>query len=119
MNSQIRSLLEEIGIPVEKIDNNFIISRDILLDSSKYNAIKNQIPELKQYISSSFLTSLHESACLKQKWPLLNLVRQILKVHFIKLEPIRKSDGYDSNGKKRYKRFFKLVFIKKEPVDLK
>ena len=42
MNSQIRSLLEEIGIPVEKIDNNFIISRDILLDSSKYNDIKNQ-----------------------------------------------------------------------------
>jgi len=33
-------------------------------------------------------------------------VRQILRVCNYKMEPVRRSDGYDDEGKKKYKRFF-------------
>ena len=62
--------------------------------------------ELKKKLSSSFLTSLHKEAKIKQKWPLLNLVRQILHVYKYKMDPIRKADGYTKDGVKKYKRYF-------------
>jgi hypothetical protein len=52
------------------------------------------------------MTSLQKNADKSQKWPLLNLVRQILNVYDYKMEPIRKSDGYTLEGVKKYKRFF-------------
>ena len=48
----------------------------------------------------------------KQKWPLLNLVRQILKSNNYNMEPIRKSNGYTKEGKKKYLRFFIIKKIK-------
>ena len=120
MNTQqveyIKTFLTKCNIIINHFDdlNGMLIPRDLFLDKELYNSVKEEISILKQVFTSSALTSLQSTAEDIQKWPLLNLVRQILKVHFIKLEPIRKSDGYDSNGKKRYKRFFKLISIKKE-----
>ena len=54
------------------------------------------------------MTSLQKNAGKAQKWPLLNLVRQILSVYNYKMEPIRKSDGYTLEGVKKYKRFFQI-----------
>jgi hypothetical protein len=54
------------------------------------------------------MTSLQRNASNLQKWPLLNLVRQILSIYRLKMTPIRKSDGYTLDGKKRYKRYFKI-----------
>ena len=50
----------------------------------------------------------------KQKWPLLNLVRQILKVNNYRMKPIRKSDGKTKLGKKKYIRFFNRKIEKNE-----
>jgi hypothetical protein len=55
------------------------------------------------------MTSLQKNAEKEQKWPLLNLVRQILNVYNYKMEPIRKSDGYTLEGVKKYKRFFQII----------
>jgi hypothetical protein len=52
------------------------------------------------------MTSLQKNAEKSQKWPLLNLVRQILHVYGYKMEPIRKADGYTLEGVKKYKRYF-------------
>jgi hypothetical protein len=52
------------------------------------------------------MTSLQKNADKSQKWPLLNLVRQILNVYDYKMDPIRKSDGYTLEGVKKYKRYF-------------
>ena len=54
------------------------------------------------------MTSLHKNANKNQRWPLLNLVRQILNTYCYKMEPIRKSDGYTLEGVKKYKRYFKI-----------
>ena len=46
------------------------------------------------------MTSLHQKAGEHQKWPLLNLVRQILRACNYQMVPIRKSNGYTKDGKK-------------------
>ena len=89
-----------------------LIPRDILLSSNTYEEVKLDIVELKKKFSSSALTSLQSRAQREQKWPLLNLVRQILRVCNYKMDPVRRSDGYDDDGKKKYKRFFLIKKLK-------
>ena len=89
--------------------NNLLITRDCLLNMKYYDLIKEDIPRLKKIFSSSNMTALQQTATKNQKWPLLNLVRQVLKGLNYNLIPIRKSDGYDEDGKKKYKRFFKIL----------
>jgi len=86
--------------------NEACISREVLLNDTKYEEIKHIIPELKKNMNSTFLTALHEDAEEKQRWPLLNLIRQILHVYKYKMEPIRKADGYTVDKKKKFKRYF-------------
>ena len=71
-----------------------------------YKGLKLTIPDLKSLFSSSYLTALQEPAEKKQKWPLLNLIRQVLRSCNFKLTPKRISDGYTIDGKKKYKRMF-------------
>jgi hypothetical protein len=51
---------------------------------------------------------LQQNASKEQKWPLLNLIRQILNVYGYEMEPVRKSDGYTKEGVKKYKRYFQI-----------
>tara|TARA_B100000530_G_scaffold334373_1_gene284132 strand:+ start:1127 stop:1579 length:453 start_codon:yes stop_codon:yes gene_type:complete len=100
--------LKKIGININTIEeiDGITITRDGLLDIEKYNYIKELIPRLKKVFSSSFLTSLQKTATEQQRWPLINLLRQILSQTGYTMTPIRKSDGRDLDGKKKYKRYF-------------
>ena len=89
-----------------------LIPRELLLSEQKYKDISNNIIELRQIFSSSCLTSLQTTAPGKQKWPLLNLVRQILKAIDYKMTPQRKSNGYTKDGKKKYRRLFVINKLK-------
>jgi len=111
MDEDSKKVLNTIGINFETINEleNFFIPREILLSDSKYEEIKKLIPDLKKRFSSSFMTSLQKNAEKEQKWPLLNLVRQILNKYNFKMDPIRKSDGYTLDGVKKYKRFFQII----------
>lgn len=108
MDDEIKSIFKIIGF--ESIDFHGLcgltIPREILLSDDKYDEIKLIIPQLKKKYSSSFMTSLQNNADKSQKWPLLNLIRQILHVYGYKMEPIRKADGYTLEGVKKYKRYF-------------
>jgi hypothetical protein len=108
MNEESKTILKIIGIEFNEIDdlNGLSILRDQLLSDNKYEEVKKLLPELKKIYSSSLMTSLQKNADKSQKWPLLNLVRQILSTHNYKMEPIRKSDGYTLEGVKKYKRYF-------------
>lgn len=113
MNTDVKNLFNEIGIPFEELNNlnGLYISREIFLNDSKYNDVKEKIPTLKKYFSSSLMTSLQKNAVKKQKWPLLNLTRQILKSMYFKMTPIRLSNGYTPQGKKLYRRMFLIEKI--------
>ena len=107
MNDQIESILTIIDISYTVLkENDIIVPREIFLNTDTYYIVKEKIPLLKKHFSSSFLTSLQKNANIKQRWPLLNLVRQILKKNNYIMTPLRKSDGYDDEGKKKFKRYF-------------
>ena len=110
MDEEIKSIFKIVGLEVNDFHelNSLIISRDTLLSDAKYDETKDFIPDLKKKFSSSFMTSLQNNAEKSQKWPLLNLIRQILHVYGYKMEPIRKSDGYTLEGVKKYKRYFMI-----------
>ena len=110
METIAKKILENSGIHFENEDelNGMLIPREQFLDITKYEGVKSQIPELKKIFSSSLLTSLHKTAELQQKWPLLNLVRQILAMYGYHLVPVRKSDGYTLDGVKKFKRYFQI-----------
>jgi hypothetical protein len=108
MDNDIINFLKLCNINFENENdlNGMLIPREVMLSEKTYENIKDKIIDLKKKLSSSSLTSLHKNAKQEQKWPLLNLVRQILKTFNFTMKPIRKADGYTKDGKKKYKRYF-------------
>tara|TARA_B110000008_G_C16931942_1_gene549065 strand:+ start:523 stop:942 length:420 start_codon:yes stop_codon:yes gene_type:complete len=126
MNKQeaaIFNFLKDCNIVFESFDtlDGMLICRDLLLDVNKYENVKVHIKELKKSYSSSSLTSLQSTALKKQRWPLLNLVRQVLKMNDYIMKPIRKSNGYTPDGKKKYVRYFLIhkIEIIEDPEQFK
>ena len=104
------NFLNKCSIKFENFDqlNGMIIHRDTLLNNAVYNNVKNDIKTMKVLYSSGSLTSLQKNAETNQKWPLLNLVRQILKSNNYRMFPKRTADGYTKEGKKKYLRYFEV-----------
>ena len=110
----VKEFLNKCGIVFEdyKMLDGMLIPRDTLLSQEKYENIKEDLVKMKKMYSSGALTALQKSAEAKQKWPLLNLVRQILKSNNYNMEPIRKSNGYTKEGKRNICDFFIIKKIK-------
>lgn len=110
----VKEFLNKCSIVFEDFNqlDGMLIPRDLLLSKDKYEIVKNDIDKMRELYSSGSLTSLQKTAKENQKWPLLNLVRQILKSNNFKMDPIRKSNGYTKEGKKKYLRFFIIKKIK-------
>jgi len=96
------------GIKINDISelNGIILYRNDYILSDKYENIKQIINDLKQILSSSVYTGLHSKAEKKQRFPFINIIRQVLKSIHYKLTPKRISDGYTLDGIKKYKRTF-------------
>tara|TARA_B100001287_G_C22288418_1_gene347149 strand:+ start:142 stop:531 length:390 start_codon:yes stop_codon:yes gene_type:complete len=110
----VKEFLNKCSIVFEDFNqlDGMLIPRDLLLSKDKYELVKEDIDKMRELYSSGSLTSLQKTAKENQKWPLLNLVRQILKSNNFKMDPIRKSNGYTKEGKKKYLRFFIIKKIK-------
>ena len=85
-----------------------IIYRDVLLCDNTYEKLKKDIPKLKPLLSSTTYTSMQKDASKSQQWPLINLIRQILRKYNYQLFPKRVCDGYTKDGVKKYKRLFEV-----------
>ena len=114
MDELYLDILKEIGITNLDDMDGILLERDIFMNLETYERIKLRIVDLKKYFSSSLLTSLQENGPVKQKFPLINIIRQLLKIRHYQMEPIRKANGYEKSGKRQklYKRYF---LIKKIP----
>ena len=56
------------------------------------------------------LNCLHKNSLSKQRYPAVNMLRQILKCNNIKLKPFNVCQGYNkSTGNKIVKRFYKIM----------
>jgi hypothetical protein len=98
-------ILEKVGIFLSDTVE-ILLPREVFLNDELYDEISEKLTSLKQRLSSTYLTSLHKHASSRQKWPLLNLVRQILTFYKCKMLPVRKCDGYTLDGVKKFKRYF-------------
>jgi len=105
-----------LHIEPHELNDGLIIERDMLLSKEKYDCLKPHIVELKKTFSSKCMTSMHASAECNQRWPCLNLVRQVLKRMGYNIEPKRRCAGRDVNGKKIFERFFRLS--KREKINM-
>jgi hypothetical protein len=106
----IINFLNKCGIICSTVDDIScnIISREKLLDNALYDKVKVEISTLKPFLSSTTFTSMQKTAEVNQKWPLINLIRQILRKYNYQLVPKRVCDGYTKDGIKKYKRFFEV-----------
>lgn len=111
MDDYIIKFLRKCNIQIvdETCLDGLFIPREILLSETVYDSIKDDIIEFRRKYSSSGLTSLQKTAPKEQKWPLLNLVRQILRTQDYTMRPVRKAAGYTKEGIKIYKRYFSVV----------
>ena len=116
----IKNFLSQCGIEFEYFQDldGMIIPREILLSENTYLKIKPMILELKKIFSSSFHTSMQMIACKKQRWPLINLVRQVLRSCEYSLAPKRICDGYGKDGQKKFRRIFIINKLNKKIISI-
>lgn len=93
------NLVELIGLKIE---------RDSLLRHDIVNYYNTQQEYIKSNgYRSSKLTSLHENNKMKQSFPAVNMLRQLLKCNGYYLKPYVRSIGYDNvKGYKKVKRYY-------------
>lgn len=107
--SRVIYILNACNIPCNSMADldGMLLAKETCINTEKYNHLKTvEFPLLKKHFSSSYLTALQDTATSKQKWPLLNLIRQLLRSCNYKLVPKRVADGYTLTGEKKYKRMF-------------
>jgi hypothetical protein len=104
----IKFMCNALQIEPHELKNGLLIEREMLVSKEKYEALKPHIVELKKTFSSKCMTSLHSCAEHNQRWPCLNLVRQVLKRMGYDIHPERRCAGRDEVGKKIFERFFIL-----------
>ena len=87
-----------------------LVPRDLLLRVDVEQELTLLIDSLKEKYKSSKLNCLHKNRDDKQKFPGINLVRQILRCNGYHLKPVIYSRGYcKHSGKKIVDRNFKIV----------
>ena len=91
---------------------NIELDSELLRNAEIIKKLNNLQPELKKKYKSAKLTSLHQNNLQKQKFPAVNLLRQILKCNSYKLNPVVYSNGYcKQSGQKITKRKYNIIKI--------
>ena len=115
----ITKMFKFFEIEIENIDDlvGIEIERDILITKEAVAFLQSLQNSFKECgYKTGVLTALFKNNLTKQKWPALNMMRQILKCNNIRMQPLIKSNGYNkSTGKKNVIRSF--VFLKLEQKD--
>jgi len=94
------------------------LRQDTLKSKTLIEELYRRVPNLKNFYNSSKLTCLHKNSLDKQKFPAVNMFRQILKCNNIKMEPYVISKGYNKySGKKIVERFYRLIDLGIEPIN--
>lgn len=111
----LQNMLSIIGIKYDTIEDivGVSIERDhLLVDSIVANLMTLQNKFITCGYNSGKLTSLHKNNIFNQKFPGINMVRQILKCNDFKLSPYVVSIGYNTEtGRKITKRYFRINSI--------
>lgn len=105
----VLQLLKYIDINISSLDEllNIEVEAPVIRDVEKMELLNKHTDDLKLFFKSSKLTSLHSNNTIKQRFPVLNTYRQILRYSGYRLCSKNVAIGYDpSNGKKITKRIY-------------
>lgn len=100
--SLMYEMLQVCGISVKTETEllSVLIDREVLINNTDIiTNIRKLVSKMKPYYSSDTLTCLHQNSCEKQKYPVINFLRQILKCNDFALKPGRITCGC-VNGKR-------------------
>jgi hypothetical protein len=110
----IYQLLSLINININSPEQllNLSIDRTTLCEPTLINQFLTFKEKMKGLFHSSYLTCLHDNSQQKQKYPAINMLRQLLKCLGYKLKPTIINLGYNkTTGKKIIKRTFTIYLI--------
>ena len=115
MDDVTTDFLTKVGIDCAFLatGNELRLDRDALMHSGTYDIVAVMIPELKRQYSSSSMTGLQKNAKDSQRWPLLNLTRQILKSKRLLYETMPNIGGTGRIGQESIQ---KVVPHRQEPA---
>tara|TARA_B110000967_G_C18563853_1_gene401456 strand:- start:203 stop:562 length:360 start_codon:yes stop_codon:yes gene_type:complete len=86
---------------------NLTLSNSYLRTNEFNEKMVEMIPKLKKKYKSHTLTCLHKNSLEKQRFPTINMIRQILKCNDLKMQPYIVCKGYDPISKhKILERYF-------------
>ena len=107
----LKKMLKYVNISFEDIGEiiGYEIDRDLFLNNEivdYYQTFKNLLKNTGY--TSGKLTSLHNNNTQKQKFPAVNMLRQVLKCNGLLLKPKVKSIGYTKTGRKLIKRSYMI-----------
>lgn len=89
-----------------------VLHRDQIMSPTVNAELKTHMPTLRSVYSSHRMPALHQNADSKQRFPQVCLLRQLLKAHGYHLAPGVKSNGYDSERRKRTVRVYTITRIR-------
>ena len=95
---------------------NVELDRHALLQEPFYSYVINYKQKLKTLYKTSHYNCLHTNSETKQKFPSINLLRQILKSNELRLYPQYRCLGYDDNKKKIVQRYFIIQHLDKDEL---
>ena len=91
---------------------NITLSQDEIRNPELIDKMYKLIDLLKDEYKSQMLTCLHKNSLQKQKFPALNMIRQLCKCNNLKVSPFVVCKGYNkSTGRKIVERYYKINFI--------
>lgn len=97
---ELNKLISILGLKDIYNENHKVINGKMLRENhTVINRFYQCIPELKKVYPSKKLTSLHENSLQKQKFPAVNMLRQILRANSFNLKPVIQNSGYSWNKK--------------------
>ena len=104
-------IFEKLGVemPENPHPSNLIgveINREKITGHEIFESMTDILNEMRGIFSASGMRCLRSTSASKEKNPLINALRQICKINGLQLTPKSKSDGYESSGQKKVRRWF-------------
>jgi len=116
----LKQILAIIDIKYTKLEDilGTTVSRNRLLTADVYDKF-NELQLISKAVGykTGKLTSLHSNSSIKQTFPAINMLRQLLKCNGLRLKPIVEYCGYNhSTGEKIVKRNFVISSLVEDNI---
>jgi len=109
----IQELLNVIDLQIETYNDLYTLTipRKVLLAEDTIHKFTSLKDNIKSKYKSDYLNCLHDNSILKQQFPAVNMLRQLLRCNKLHLYPYVVCSGYNKKGGKIRERFYRIKDI--------